>query len=164
MTRGKFAILSPVATLLLVFAHAAHAQMINISLNLQYNNSANPALGGNWTLVAKTNGVNGIAGIDAIMANINAAGAAYQPGIGAMMNGGNPFVNTVGASVEVLYFQDLSTPANVVTNVGRGAGTPGNLASDPLNDPAWDNSARIATGTFGVSGPRSLQTTMFPRM
>ena len=30
----------------------------------------------------------------------------------------------------------------MVTNVGRGAGTPGNVAVDFLNDPQWNNSAK----------------------
>jgi hypothetical protein len=109
-------------------------------------------LGGAWTLVAKTSGVNGIAGIDALMSNVNTAGVAHQPGIGATTYNGNPFVGTFGGAVALAYFQNLSTPANVMPLVGRGAGTPGNLPHD-MNDPAWDNAARIATGTFGAIRP-----------
>ncbi|MEX2171044.1 MAG: hypothetical protein WD851_17120 [Pirellulales bacterium] len=151
MTRGLFAILS--CMVLLVAIDRAEAQTVNLSLNLQYTNPANPALGGAWTLVAKTNSASGIAAISAILANINAAGITAQAGIGSVLDGGSPFVITNGSTVEVLYFQDLSIPASVVTNVGRGAGTPGNLPVDPLNDPLWNNSARIFSGTFGASTP-----------
>jgi hypothetical protein len=71
-----------------------------------------------------------------------------QSGIGAVLDNGDPFFQVAGNTVEIVYFQDLSTPASVVTNVGRGAGTPGNLAIDFLNDPQWNNSAGIFSGTF----------------
>jgi hypothetical protein len=124
-----------------------------MSLNLQYTMPSDPAMGGNWTLVAKTNSANGIASINAILSNVNAAGIAYQSGIGAMTKGGSPFVFQSGSLVELVYAQDASNPASVVTDVGRGAGTPGNLALDPFNNPAWHNAAVIATGTFGATKP-----------
>ncbi|HEY3393187.1 MAG TPA: hypothetical protein VGK58_10790, partial [Lacipirellulaceae bacterium] len=138
---------------LLGLTNTAGAQTVDLSLNLQYTNPANPALGGAWTLVAKTDSANGIASIHAILSNINAGAITAQAGIGAVLSGGSPFVNNNISSVEVLYFQDLSSPASVVTNVGGGAGTPGNLALDPLNDPLWNNSARIFSGSFGAMAP-----------
>ncbi len=142
-----------------MLAHTAVAQTVNLSLNLQYTNPANPALGGAWTLVAKTDSALGISSINAILSNINTAGITYQAGIGAFLNNGvSPFVAVDGTTVEVVYLQDLSSPASVVTNVGRGAGTPGNLALDFLNDPQWNNSARIFFGTFGTSTPAFTTT------
>jgi hypothetical protein len=151
----KACVVSAVGWIVLLFAQseASYAQSIDMSLNLQYTMPSDPAMGGNWTLVAKTNNANGIASINAILSNVNAAGIAYQSGIGAMSKSGNPFVIQNGSLVELLYAQDLSIPAAVVTDVGRGAGTPGNLAIDPFNDPAWNNSAVIATGTFGAIKP-----------
>lgn len=134
-------------------ANVSQAQSVSLSLNLLYSNPADHTAGGNWFLVAKTSSVNGISLVNAIMSNINMPGITYQNGIGAMLDGGNPWVINNGASVEVLYTQDLSTPANVVTDVGRGAGTPGNLAIDLLNDPTWNNAALIATGSFSGSKP-----------
>jgi hypothetical protein len=151
----KARVLSAIVLFVLILAHseASCAQTIDISLNLQYTMPSDPAMGGNWTLVAKTNSTNGIASINAILSNVNAAGIAYQSGIGAMSKSGNPFVVQNGTLVELLYAQDLSNPASVITDVGRGAGTPGNLAVDPLGDPAWHNAAVIATGTFGDTRP-----------
>jgi hypothetical protein len=138
---------------LFALSEASDAQSIDLSLNLQDTVPADPSMGGNWMLVGKTNSVNGISSINAIMSNVNVAGIAYQSGIGAMTTSGSPFVvNNVG-SVELLYAQDLSIPASVVTDVGRGAGTPGNLAMDPFGDPNWNNAAVIATGTFGANKP-----------
>ena len=144
------------------FANVSHAQSVSLSLDLLYNNPADHAAGGNWLLVAKTSSVNGISLVNAIMSNINVAGIAYQDGIGAMLDGGNPWVINNGASVEVLYVQDLSTPASVVTDVGRGAGTPGNLTIDPLNDPTWNNAALIAKGTFGAMKPAFVSNSDVP--
>ena len=151
MKRRQIAILSCILTL--VLAHTSPAQTIDLSLNLHYNDSGNTALGGNWQLVAKTTSLNGISLVNAILTNVNVAGISYPSGIGAMLDGGNPFVSSSGTFVEVLYAQDLSNPASVVTDVGRGAGTPGNLAIDPLNEPSWNNAALIATGTFGAMTP-----------
>jgi hypothetical protein len=146
---------SAIVCLVTLIAHAkvSQGQTIDMSLNLQYTMPSEPAMGGNWTLVAKTNSANGIGSISAILSNVNAAGIAYQSGIGAMLKGGSPFVIQNGPLVELLYAQELSNPASVVTDVGRGAGTPGNLAIDPFNDPAWHNAAVIATGTFGDTRP-----------
>jgi hypothetical protein len=151
---SRLALIAFASSLLpLVDSNGSYAQSIDMSLNLQYTNPGDPAMGGNWTLVAKTNSANGIGSINAILSNVNAAGIAYQSGIGAMLKSGNPFVIQNGSLVELLYAQELSNPASVVTDVGRGTGTPGNLALDPLGNPAWNNAAVIATGTFGATKP-----------
>ena len=85
-----------------VLTHTAVGQTVDLSLNLQYTNPANPTLGGAWTLVAKTNSANGIASIHAILSNINAGAITAQTGIGAVLSGGSPFVNNNISSVEVL--------------------------------------------------------------
>jgi hypothetical protein len=140
-----------------VLPRNAAAQNVNLSLNLQYTDPANTALGGDWTLVAKTDSAHGISLISAILSNIDhdVGEITAQAGIGAFLNGGvTLFVTAVNdAMVEVVYLQDLGNPASVVTNVGRGAGTPGNVALDFLNDPQWNNSARIYFGTFGAATP-----------
>ena len=134
--------------------HTAVAQTVNLELERAIHQPGEPALGGAWTLVAKTDSAHGISSINAILSNINATGITAQAGIGAVLNMAAVRSSPVnGTTVEVVYFQDLSTPASVVTNVGRGAGTPGNLALDFLNDPQWNNSARIFSGTFGTSTP-----------
>ncbi len=146
--------LSIVSTILsFALAHTAVAQTVNLSLNVEYTDPADLPDGGAWTLVAKTDSPHGISLINAILSNVNSTGITAQDGIGAFLNGGSPFVGTFGTTIQVVYLQDLSTPANVVMNVGRGAATPGNVAVDFLNDPQWNNSAKIFSGTFGNSTP-----------
>ena len=120
---------------------------------MEYADPANLPEGGVWTLVAKTDSPHGISLINAILSNIDDTGITAQDGIGAFLNGGSPFVGTFGSTIQVVYLQNLSTPASVVMNVGRGAGTPGNVTVDFLNDPQWNNSAKIFSGTFGNSAP-----------
>jgi hypothetical protein len=151
----KAGALSAIVCVVLFLTHSevSYGQTIDISLNLQYTMPPEPAMGGNWTLVAKTNSINGIGSISAILSNVDAAGIAYQSGIGAMLKGGSPLVAQNGSLVELLYAQDVSNPASVVTDVGRGTGTPGNLVMDPFGDSYWNNAAVIATGTFGDTRP-----------
>jgi hypothetical protein len=151
----KAGALSSIVCVVLFLTHSevSYGQTIDISLNLQYTMPSEPAMGGNWMLVAKTNSINGIGSISAILSNVDAAGIAYQSGIGAMLKDGSPFVADNGSLVELLYAQDVSNPASVVTDVGRGTGTPGNLVMDPFGDPYWNNAAVIATGTFGDTRP-----------
>jgi hypothetical protein len=160
----------------------AHAQLgaldVKLSLNLRYTDPFNPAEGGVWSLVAQTGSTKGIAGISAYLSNISGvatvnkygngvlstagsgyAGAFDATAIGAILNGGNPYVTTIGAAINVLYGQDTAAGAGgpggntIVLNVGRGVGTPNNIASDPLKNSTWNNSALIAQGTFTGTRP-----------
>jgi hypothetical protein len=156
------------AAALVVGSSVAQAQNVQLSLNLRYTDPNNPAAGGNWFLVAKTDDTDGIAGISAYISNIatGTAGSAYGNGagagstayaattaatIGAILNGGNPFKATFGTSENIVYGQDTAT-GPIVADVGQGAGTPGNTAIDPLRNPTWNNAAIIATGTFAGGG------------
>lgn len=161
-------------------AAAVQAQTVDLSLNLRYTNPANPSQGGTWYLVAKTSDVDGIAGISAYINGIDEAGMNYgntgavdtrygTPGtvtaltIQAIENGGQPYRVTIDGAVNVVYGQDITTgfdhdsnggTANInLAGVGRGAGTPGNVALDPLRNSTWDNTAIIANGTFGAVRP-----------
>ena len=161
--RGKIRIRLAIVSTILTFAlaHTAVAQTVNLSLNVEYTDPANLPEGGVWTLVAKTDSPHGISLINAILSNIDDTGITAQDGIGAFLNGGSPFVGTFGSTIQVVYLQNLSTPASVVMNVGRGAGTPGNVAVDFLNDPQWNNSAKIFSGTFGNSSSRDHNTRVY---
>src|SRR5262249_6787044 len=85
------------------------------------------------------------------ISNINTTGVLYGPGINADTNAGEPLV-VAGTPVNLLYAQATTQPG-VVVNVGKGAGTGGNLPLDVLGDPTWNNSAFIASGSFGTAKP-----------
>ncbi len=126
----------------------APAQNVSLSLNVFPTSNANPNGGGAWTLVAKTNSANGIAGIDAFLTGINVAGVTYGSGINAATDGGAPFV-VAGTPNELVYFQDFGLPGIVV-----GVGTPAfSSALDPFGSATWNNSTRIASGTYSGAVP-----------
>lgn len=165
MKRGLVLTLCAVA----LAAGTAHAQNVQLSLNLRYTNPNVPGNGGQWFLVAKTDSANGIAAVNAYISNINTAGIVYGttgnvgsadavdytviagPQINANLNAGNPYV-VPGTPVNVVYFQDTSAPG-VVTGVGTAAFAQRQL-TDPLrNTTSWNNATVIASGTFGATRP-----------
>jgi hypothetical protein len=162
----------------------AHAQLgatdIALSLNLRYNDPADPAEGGTWYLVAKTGSTDGIAGVSAFIQNINTAGMLLGNG-GVAGNGyaavssadigsivatapNSPYNGTFSGFVNVVYGQNTATAENgsIKLDVGGGTGTAGNIVNDPLRgttsfggtvSTTWDNSALLASGTFGGTRP-----------
>ncbi len=166
MKRGL--VLSLTALALVVGSSAVQAAVVNLSLNLRYNDPADPSEGGRFFLMAKTDGTFGLAGVDVRLNNVNTAGialgnptavgagtAAYATlasnVTGSIANGGNPYAGLIGSSVNIVWGQDVGTL--VVPNVGKGTGTPGNFATDPLRNAAWNNSALLVSGTFGATRP-----------
>jgi hypothetical protein len=131
---------------------------ITLSLNLRYTNPANAAAGGTWDLMAKTDSAFGIAGLIAVIDNVNLTGITLNTGIGAIPLESHQ-VSGTGATgiVELVYGQDLSGNVPQVANVGRGIGaTAGNVAKDDLflgAPNAYDNFSRLASGTFGAERP-----------
>lgn len=130
---------------------------ITLSLNLRYTYPGNTALGGTWDLMAKTDSAFGIASVVAVVDNINLAGITLNTGIGAIPLESHQ-VSGSGATgiVEFVYGQDLSGTTPKVGNVGRGATTPGNIEQDDLfgvSGTAYDNFAKLASGTFGADRP-----------
>jgi hypothetical protein len=158
MKRSLLLSLFAVAIVAMTFGQAMAA--ITVQLNLRYNNPADGTSGGTWDLLAKTDSAFGIAGVTAVVNNINLAGITLNTGIGAI-----PLESKItGSIVEFVYGQDLNGAAGVgkILNVGRGAGTPGNVADDDLfpgANAAYDNMAKLASGTFGATRP-SLDTTV----
>lgn len=166
MKRGL--VLSLTALALVVGSSAAQAQTNNVdlSLNLRYTDPAAPAEGGKWFLVAQSDAAFGVAGLSVYLSNINNTGIVFgNNGVGGdgyptaitggtlganVNNGGNPLVTTAAGITNVVYGQDLAT---IISNVGKGAGTPGNVATDPLKNTAWNNSTLLLSGTFGASRP-----------
>jgi len=131
-------------------AYSGQAQAaVNLSLNLRYNDPADPTEGGAFTLVAKTDNANGIAAINAYLSNINAAGLTFSAGINQLSGG--PYVTAVTGGTNVVYGQDTSS-GTLVMNVGRTGG-PATVATDPLKNPTWNNVSAIFNGTFGATRP-----------
>ena len=126
----------------------ASAQNVDLSLNVFPTIIANPNGGGNWTLVAKTNWVNGIAAINTYISGINAEGITYAPGINAELLNGGPFV-IAGNPVNALYFQNTAA-AGVIVGVGTPSFSPN---VDPLGNPAWNNATAIFMGTYPGTVP-----------
>jgi hypothetical protein len=128
-----------------------------LSLNLRYNYPGDTSLGGTWDLMAKTDSAFGIAALVVVVDNIDLSGIALNGSIGAIALESHQ-VSGSGSTgiVEFVYGQDLSGGIAQIADVGRGAGTPGNVEQDDLfgtSGTAYDNFARLASGTFGAERP-----------
>lgn len=173
MNRGLVSSLCAVALVAMVAAQAQAATQL--SLNLRYTDPANPAEGGTWTLVAKTDDADGIAAINAIIDNVdNGIGpddVALQVGIGAIdpidAGGANqrPAYLATATGIDLIYGQDIAN-GPVVSGIGTVSapaaakvGTVGNGFADPLHNSAWQQATKIATGTFGATRPSFVNTT-----
>ncbi|QDS97646.1 PEP-CTERM sorting domain-containing protein [Adhaeretor mobilis] len=132
---------------------------VDASLNLRYSDPANPADGGEWQLVVQSDSgaSNGVSGIQALI-----TGASGVTGIDTGSVTGNAAVwDNTGDTV--FRFQPITGGAEVaagdalsgtlLTGVGTGGASAGNIANDVLLNPTWDNSALIASGTFGATRP-----------
>ena len=167
MNRGLSLSLCAVAVAAVCASNAL--AVISTSLNLRYDDPANEAAGGSWTLVAKTDGTGstqatqGIAALVVDVDNVDNGGTVAAPEIttAADINaiypidagGANERVNYLanGPQTEYTYGQDISADP-VTTGVGT-ASHPSNVASDVFGNSAWDNVTVIATGSFGGSRP-----------
>jgi hypothetical protein len=127
---------------------------VTVSLNLRYTNPNSTAAGGTWDLKARTDSAFGLSTLIVVLDNVNSAGITLNTGIGAL-----PIeLQTSGTLVEFVYGQDPGGVAGTskFANVGKGAGTPGNVAKDDLFSGAansYDNMALIASGSFGAVRP-----------
>jgi hypothetical protein len=127
---------------------------ISLSLNLRYTYPGIESLGGSWDLLARDDSAFGISALVVVLDNVNFGSATLNTGIGAI-----PIeTRQSGTIVEFVYGQDPGGVAGTskFANVGKGAGTPGNVAKDDLYPAAansYDNMALIASGTFGAVRP-----------
>ena len=149
----------------------------DVSLNLRYNDPADPNEGGTWYLVAKNDG-SGITGLAFNLDPSTSAGAlgsaviGFSPVGGSDPNYGIPSVSgtTLGHDIlsgslgvndltdpnepgywEFLYGQDPNgSIAGYVAGVGAGTGS---IGSDPLGNSAWDGASLLASGSFTGSRP-----------
>ncbi len=144
-------ILSMCAVALAAFGINAANAGVDVALNLNYVDPADPNDGGSWTLVAKSDNANGIAGLVVRIEDgtIPAAGTV-DAGIGHSINSGvlqiGTFTDPNGPDfVEFVYGQDPN--AGLVGNVGLAAAA-SNQGPDPLGNSVWDDATVIATGSF----------------
>lgn len=148
MKRGL--VFSLCALALAAFGSTTYAQTLDVSLNLRYNDPADPTEGGTFTLVGKVNNpgtTKGIAAVNAYLSNINTTGLSYGTGVNSITNGGAVYATAVPGGTNLLYGQDTSAnPGTVVLNIGAGAGQV--LANDPLKNAAWNGATVLITGTF----------------
>ena len=130
--------------LVAVAANTASAA-VDVQLNLWYTNPADEAGGGTWDLLVLSDG-GGVAGVSVLIDGVSGAGADGTTGFNVFKT------QPIGSVAEIVAGFDLVSPA---TDVGLGAGTTGAVADDlfPGNSPTWDNSALIASGTFGATRP-----------
>jgi hypothetical protein len=136
---------------------------VHVQLNLRYTDPSNAAGGGTWDLLAKTDTVsmNGIAGMQVtIGGNLGVTGvdlpaAAVTPNAAVFTPATSIFkYNLVSGSTQITLGDDLA--GTLVTGVGKGAATPGNVAADDLfasNSVFWDNSALLASGSWTGARP-----------
>jgi hypothetical protein len=123
-----------------------------LSLNLRYTQPADPSQGGTFRLVGITDDPDGLVGVSAYLENIDMGGITAPAGVNANINGGVVPVADFGGVINVVYGQDLSQA--VQTGVGTpGMAAPPRLASDPLNNAAWNNASVLVSGTFGATRP-----------
>lgn len=143
--------------------------VIDVALNLRYNDPADESEGGTWQLVANTDSPNGIAAVNALLQGVDngrivdgdaADDITVNSGIGAIdpvdAGGANeqpPYLDLGGDATDLIYGQDISDDASVVTGVGTGAGSAGDNGADQFGNSAFDNYALIASGSFSGARP-----------
>jgi hypothetical protein len=158
MKRGL--VLSLCAAAVAAMAGPAFA-VVNVQLNLRYTNPNLPAGGGSWDLLVQSTGAQGLAGISAkIGGNLGVTGIDLPANIitpnAAVFTAANSVFKfrTVDGKTEIVTGDDLNGVK--VLNVGKGTGTPGNVAADdlfPVNSTFWDNSSLLASGTWTGTRP-----------
>jgi hypothetical protein len=180
MKRGLVFTLCSLAVAAMASSAMAQAN-VSLSLNLRYTDPANPAEGGRWFLMGKTDDAEGLAGVSAYIKNIDAAsvvrgnataagaGVTLYPVVGPTTTGSiqsDALTNATtltdaedGQVVNVFWGFDLTTA--ITANVGRSGG-PGEVPGDPLRKissaagvvgTSWNNSALLLSGTFGAARP-----------
>lgn len=160
MKRGL--VLSLGAALVAAMAGPAFA-VVDVQLNLRYTDPNNPTGGGTWNLLAQSNtaGMQGLAGL-----NITIGGNLGVTGVDTPLAAITPNAAVFTAATSIFKFEGDATSTNIaigddlagalVLNVGKGVGTPGNVAADdlfPANSVAWDNSALLASGSWTGARP-----------
>ncbi|WP_428308393.1 PEP-CTERM sorting domain-containing protein [Lacipirellula sp.] len=134
---------------------------VNVQLNLRYTNPANPTGGGSWDLLVQSTGAQGLAGASfTIGGNLGVTGidtplAAITPNAAVFNNTTSVFKFQGTAASTTITLGDDFAGAKIL-NVGKGAGTPGNVAADdlfPTNSVFWDNSALLASGSWTGARP-----------
>ncbi len=112
--------------MMLIGVPQVNADTVQLTLDLRNTTRLNPANGGTWQLFARkvesvgAQGDNGISGIRALLTGIDISSVVFASDIG--QQGGGPYTNTLSNGThELVYGQDISVPASVVTGVGVNA-------------------------------------------
>ncbi len=149
-------ICAAIMMLLQGMAQNVNADTLQLTLDLNNTVGSNAASGGVWRLYARrvdgaggVVGDNGVAGIRAIINNIDATGITFAADINA--NGAANFQNIGGTTVEVVYGQNIGA-----TGVITGLGIAANVNLDKLiATGTWP--AGAARPTFGTDGALSSE-------
>lgn len=135
----------------------SRAQTIDLRLGVTYADPGDAQSGGTFEVSALSTGGDGIAGLAARL-----TGVQLLPGIDSIVtpttynwitsintdDGPAPPILDRGSGItEVLLGQDVSAPADLVMDIGGGAGTPGAQGPDPFGE-GFDEAALLITGTF----------------
>jgi hypothetical protein len=144
MKRSLLLSLFAVAIVAMTFGQAL--AVVDLQLNLRYTYPGIESLGGSWDLLAQTDDVDGIAGVVAVINNINLAGITSN---NATIGWEVFKTQDTGAGIEIVLGDDL---VSLAPHIGLASGA-GNVAVDDLGNPAWNNSAKLASGTFGAVRP-----------
>ncbi len=154
--------LSLLTVALVAFSAPVVQAQVDVQLNLRYIDPADESLGGEWDLLAQSDATMGLAGLRVVLDGITGVTGVdmgtITPNSDAFDDvtsvfGFQPF----GSGVEIVAGDDFA--GALLTGVGTGSGA-SNVASDDLfpgNSPIWDNSALLASGTFGATRPAFLE-------
>jgi hypothetical protein len=163
MNAWLWRILGASSVLVSLLTAVVTASNIGLSLNLRYNDPADITEGGTWSLVGLTDDPYGITSVRAILNNVNSnpGDITFPNGLGAVDpvdigSGPRPAVITNGSVLDLAFGQNLG--GSVVTGIGKGAGSPGDIGLDPLYNADWSHASVLATGTFSGSGIPSFSS------
>ncbi len=142
---------------------------VGVQLNLRYDDPANESAGGTWDMLVQSSATNGVSAVRVVLQGITGVTGVDTP-LSAIIPNSLAFdnVNSLfrfqpfgGVGVEIVAGDDLS--GTLIVGVGTGGSSTGNIPEDDLfpdgivgNNP-WDNSALLASGTFGSARPQFLE-------
>lgn len=139
---------------------------IDVQLNLRYTDPNNATGGGTWDLLVQDNGAsNGVAGIKVdLIGDVGVTGVDTGPVTAGVFNNTDDvfrFQLLGSGNTEIVAGDNLDGPGASLTGVGKGAGTPGNVADDDLflggASSGWNDSALIASGSWTGARPDIAQ-------
>ena len=160
MKMKRSVILSLFAVALTALCATTAQAVVDVQLNLRYDDPADPNQGGTWDLLVQSGATNGVAGLLTLLDGITGVTGTNTP-LSAITPNAAVFDDVtsifkfqpigVGTEVEIIAGDDLVDA--LIVGVGTGPNTPGDNGLDDLDNAVWDNSALIASGSFGGTRP-----------